>query len=149
MCDNCDVGAFHAKFGLPMSTPPGPRIVPEDLLQFRIKFLKEELKELEDAIAANDMVGVFDALLDLVYVAHGTAHIFGFPWHAGWDYVQAANMAKIRAEPNGSNSRRGSSWDVVKPPGWVGPEGDLANLLEHLGWNLSAHLQRPDPDPAT
>lgn len=77
--------------------------------------------------------GSFDALIDLVYVALGTAHILGYPWQEGWDLVQKANMAKVRAKPDGSDSLRHSSFDVVKPEGWTAP--DIAGLLRQRGWN--------------
>ena len=123
-----DVGWFHKKFDLPVSQD-APRDVPKDLLQFRIKFMQEELDEFATATTAADQ---FDALLDLVYVAMGTAHIMGFPWEAGWSRVQQANMAKVRASADASDSKRGSSWDVVKPEGWRAP--DIEGLLDTLGW---------------
>ena len=53
-------------------------------------------------------------------------------WEAGWDEVQRANMAKVRAAEDGSDSKRGSSWDVVKPDGWRDP--DLEAVLQRMGW---------------
>lgn len=119
-----DVGDFHEKFGLDNVTHrgSGPRLVPLDLMDFRIKFLHEELKEFEDAYAEGNVAKMFDALLDLAYVTFGTAHLMGFPWQRGWDEVQRANMSKVRAQADGSDSRRDSSWDVVKPYGWEPPD---------------------------
>ena len=124
-----DVGDFHEKFGLDSVThhDAGPREVPDDLLEFRLKFLREELDEFEIAIADRDAPAMFDALIDLVYVALGTAQLCGFPWQDGWDEVQRSNMSKVRAAPDGSDSARRSAWDVVKPPGWVPP--NIANIL--------------------
>lgn len=153
-----DVGRFHAKFGLPVSmdTPKHPS---RDLLEFRIKFLLEEV--LEFAVAAGyeitidppliqgepgmvnmlqftkdvDHEKMFDALLDEAYVVFGTAHLLGYPWQRGWELVQEANMAKVRAQADGSDSLRGSSFDVVKPEGWVAP--DIAGLLRECGWGIN------------
>ena len=118
-----DVGDFHERFGLDSVTHhgSGPRYVPVDLTDFRIKFMREEITEFADAVAENDAAKMFDALLDLVYVAMGTAQLCGFPWQEGWDAVQRANMAKRRARPDGADSTRQSGWDVVKPPGWAPP----------------------------
>ena len=118
-----DVGDFHEKFGLDNVTHrgAGERVFNPELMEFRIKFLHEELQEFEDATVTRNAEDMFDALLDLVYVAMGTAHLLGFPWQAGWDEVQRANMTKVRAQADGSNSRRLSSFDVVKPPGWTPP----------------------------
>lgn len=118
-----DVGDFHEKFGLDNVTHHGigDRDVPPALMRFRIGFLREELEELEEGYEQKNDAKMFDALLDLVYVAMGTAHLRGYPWQDGWNEVQRANMMKVRAAPDGSDSVRGSAWDVVKPPGWVPP----------------------------
>lgn len=124
-----DVGDFHEKFGLRNVTwgDGGPDEVDPELLAFRVKFLREEFIEFQDAAGAGDLPKAFDALLDIVYVAMGTAHLYGFPWQRGWDAVHRANMLKIRAAKDGSDSKRGSGWDVVKPPGWEPP--DLDSIL--------------------
>lgn len=132
-----DVGDFHEKFGLDNVTHhgAGPRFPigehneadAAELLRFRVRFLREELQEFEDALATRDPAKAFDALLDLTYVAMGTAHLLGFPWQEGWDEVQRANMAKVRAKPDGSDSVRNSKWDVVKPSGWTPP--NIARVL--------------------
>jgi len=128
-----DVGDFHEKFELDNVThhPVGPRDISAEFMEFRIKFLKEELSEFIVAYDIHDTPMMFDALLDLVYVAMGTAHLLGFPWQDGWDEVQRANMMKIRASSDGQDSKRGSSFDVVKPPNWVPP--DIEGVLRrHL-----------------
>jgi predicted HAD superfamily Cof-like phosphohydrolase len=124
-----DVGDFHEKFGLHRSDKqPGIQQIDHELLEFRTKFMQEELDEFIEAVEAGDHAKAFDALLDLTYVVMGTAHLAGYPWQAGWQLVQQANMAKVRAKPDGSDSKRGSSWDVVKPEGWTPP--DIEGLLE-------------------
>lgn len=126
------VKTFHEKFELP--TGQEDKLSKDaDMQNFRLKFLHEELKELELALFKGDRVGAFDALLDLVYVAHGTALIMGVSpeqWDAGMTAVQDCNMAKIRVA-SAAESKRGSKWDVRKPEGWTGPE---AKLKEILSW---------------
>lgn len=128
-----DVGIFHEKFGLDNTTigAPGPRGVEEELINFRVKFMKEEVEEFEQAWDEGNEAEMFDALLDLVYVAMGTAHLLGYPWHEGWTKVQEANMKKVRAT-SAAESKRGSSYDVVKPEGWTAP--DINAVLERWGW---------------
>ena len=133
MSNFSDVGDFHEKFGLHRSDKePGIQEISDELLDFRIKFLREELDEFCEGEKEGDHAKMFDALLDLVYVAMGTAHLLGYPWQMGWDAVQKANMAKERAASDGSNSKRGSSFDVVKPEGWTPPniDGILTGILE-------------------
>lgn len=119
-----DVSAFHFKFGLYYNGPP--KQLSDTMQAYRIGFMQEELNEYTDACATGDMEKQFDALLDLVYVAMGTAVLHGFPWQDGWAEVQRANMAKVRAT-HASQSKRGTQYDVIKPPGWTGP--DIGRVL--------------------
>lgn len=140
MNDFDDVGDFHEKFALPRS-PRQRRLYREDsrdgasnpdlqanlydeaLMKFRVDFIKEELAELEEALAEGDLAGVADALIDLEYVTLGFGHVLGLPHDELWKDVQRANMAKQRAAADGSDSKRLSAFDVIKPAGWVGPRG--------------------------
>lgn len=142
-----DITAFHEKFKL-QQTADGNKL-PDDFQIFRAKFLLEELNEYLEAVGLclmpvsqtefecdiyrdrdRDQFNAekaFDALIDLVYVAIGTAYLHRFPFNEGWRRVQAANMAKIRTQRS-ADSKRGSGWDVVKPPGWKAP--DLSDLVQ-------------------
>lgn len=122
-----DIIAFHNKFGLPANETPSLELA-DGLLDFRVRFMKEELDEFVEAVMLNDSVKAFDALIDLVYVAMGTAYLCQFPWHEGWDAVQAANLTKRRVMCE-SESKRGSAYDIVKPEGWVSPELELSAIL--------------------
>jgi predicted HAD superfamily Cof-like phosphohydrolase len=137
MSDFDDVGDFHKKFGLDNVTHEGagPRVVPDDLMEFRRKFLHEELEEFEEGLAEGDEAKMADALIDLVYVAMGTAHLRGYPWQQLWDDVQRANMSKVRAARDGHDSKRNSQYDVVKPDGWEPPA--IGRLLASIGFDLS------------
>lgn len=118
-----DVGRFHSKFDLPNALLPSPRLLPDDVAKYRSNFMQEELDEFNDSVETGDLAGQADALVDLVYVALGTAHMMGLPWVPLWDDVQRANMSKERAtSANDSRSKRSHSLDVVKPEGWKGPK---------------------------
>lgn len=121
--ENDDVKAFQEKFGVPMSATPA--FLTGEVARFRANFLLEEIDEFIDANDVLDLAGAADALIDLVYVAHGTALIMGLPWDKLWDEVQRANMTKMRAT-SAEDSKRKSSLDVIKPPGWVGPDHSAA-----------------------
>lgn len=126
-----DIESFHTKFGL--SYGGAPRPLPYDLAQFRIKFLQEELDEYAAAYEADDSLeareDMLDALVDLVYVALGTAYLHGFNFAEAWRRVQVANMSKVRVERI-EDSKRGSAFDVVKPEGWKPPRHlDLVGVL--------------------
>ena len=135
-----DVGDFHEKFGLRRSDVmrlPGredttPHMLDGELYDFRRDFMQEELDEFVDGWRDGDLAKMADSLVDLVYVAMGTAHLMGLPWQALWDEVQRANMSKERAAADGSNSVRKSSFDVVKPAGWMPP--DIEGILAKYGY---------------
>lgn len=123
-----DVAAFHRKFNLPVTEEGPPRMLPEELQVFREKFLDEELQEYKDACAAGDMAKAFDALMDLAWVAIGTAHYHRFPWSPGWREVKRANMEKVPNDGSFVKERNahlppGSvGTDIMKTPGWVAPK---------------------------
>ena len=66
---------------------------------------------MEEALGGGDRVKAFDALLDLAYVAYGTALFLGVDsaqWAAGMRAVHNCNMAKIRVA-KAEDSQRGST----------------------------------------
>jgi predicted HAD superfamily Cof-like phosphohydrolase len=114
-----DLNDFHEKYGVPRRTTVG--LLNKSTQQFRRNFLQEELDEYVIAVAQENLEEQIDALLDLVYIAVGTLDIMGVHGQAHWDEIQRANMSKIRAN-DASQSKRGSSLDVIKPEGWKGPD---------------------------
>lgn len=133
-----DIREFHRKFGIEYAGKP--RMLDESLCMFRRKFLREELDEyctatslLLDNLEEDDrdpgeivthMEKALDSLVDLVYVALGTAHLHGFDFNEAWRRVHEANMKKIRAPDAEASKRatgRGHAADVIKPPGWEAP----------------------------
>jgi predicted HAD superfamily Cof-like phosphohydrolase len=116
-CD--DIRAFHEKFELDYNG--AAQALSLHLTQFRTKFMEEELDEYVVACVVQDLEGQLDALVDLVYVALGTAYLQGFAFREAWNRVHAANMTKVRAA-RPADSKRGSGFDVVKPATWVAPQ---------------------------
>jgi len=114
-----DVCSFHEQFEIPQNELPG--FLPDTLMQYRMKFLAEELEEFHVAYKDGEIIKAFDALIDIVYVALGTAWMMNLPWEGGWSHVQAANMLKERAA-TADESKRGVEVDVVKPAGWIAPD---------------------------
>lgn len=119
-----DIKNFHEKFDLHYSGKA--RELSRELQYFRIQFLEEELEEYKKAVDENNLHEMFDALIDLVYVALGTAYLHGFDFSEGWKRVHSANMSKVKALSK-DDSKRKSSYDVVKPKGWKAPS--LEDLL--------------------
>ena len=117
------VKAFHEKFEVGYDGPP--RALESKEMIFRLTAMNEELVEYMVAVQKDDLEGQFDALIDLIYFAMGTAYLQGFDFNEGMSRVQEANMAKVLAG-SAEDSKRGFKRDVVKPEGWTAPDlGDL------------------------
>lgn len=98
-------------------------------LEFRVKFLEEEMTELKDAGEAEDVV---DALIDLCVVAIGTLDLFGVDANKAWDVVHAANMAK-QVGVKASRPNPLGLPDLIKPEGWKAPSHeDNHGMLERV-----------------
>jgi predicted HAD superfamily Cof-like phosphohydrolase len=92
-----DVAEFHRTFHLPVLDTP--QIPDADRCRLRINLLQEELKELEEAIAANDLVEAADAFADLQYVLSGAILEFGLgeKFRSLFEEVHRSNMSKTCA----------------------------------------------------
>ncbi|WP_395729493.1 nucleotide pyrophosphohydrolase [Nakamurella sp.] len=112
------VGDFHRAYGLPIRHEPTAAIGP-DQVSLRQALIDEEVRELAEAARAGDVVGVADALADIVYVAYGTAHVYGIDLDAVLDEVHASNMTKLGAD--GRPVRRADG-KVLKGPGYRPPD---------------------------
>jgi len=89
-----DVAKFHETFSLPIEHQP---IIPDEKrCELRVSLLQEELNELKEAIEANDLIEVADALCDIQYVLSGAILEFGLAsdFKALFDEVQRSNMSK-------------------------------------------------------
>lgn len=133
-----DVSAFHAKFGQEYTGKP--RMLPQDLHEFRTRFhdeetteYREEYTDLVDAVARKDRRDIInslelqlDALVDSVWVLLGTADLqFGrHAFNEAWRRVFKANMAKVLAteDPHAEDSGREIKYDIRKPAGWMAPD---------------------------
>lgn len=88
------VAEFHKTFQHPILDTP--QIPTADRCKLRVSLIAEELKELEEAIQANDLVEVADALCDIQYVLAGAVLEFGLQdkFNALFEEVQRSNMSK-------------------------------------------------------
>jgi len=89
------VADFHRTFKHPIE--PTPVIPSEARCKLRVALIAEELKELQEAIAENDLIEVADALCDIQYVLSGAVLEFGLgeKFKALFDEVQRSNMSKV------------------------------------------------------
>jgi len=112
------VSDFHKKFGLEPTDQPDFPV--EGIWKLKNSHMQEELDEIRAAAINGDLEEYFDGLIDLVYVALGAAYLAGLPFEQGFLRVHQANMKKVRALRQ-EDSKRGSTYDIVKPAGFVAP----------------------------
>ena len=124
-----DVKVFHQKFGQLVGAIP--RVLSVRKAEERFRFMQEELDEYLEGVAEGDLAKQADSLVDLVYVAKGTAVMQGLPWRELWDDVHEANMRKVPGK-----THRGNLVDVCKPIGWVGPI--TSEILERRGYTSAS-----------
>ena len=89
------VSKFHQTFNHPILSKP--QIPPANRADLRLNLLKEELKELEEAVENQDVVEAADALCDLQYVLAGAILEFGMgeKFAELFAEVQRSNMSKV------------------------------------------------------
>lgn len=134
-----DIAHMHDKFKVHAAIEKFDQAKLRAFLEFRIKFLQEELDEMQKALddfdaglidgqtAADDVV---DAAIDLCVVSIGTLDAFRVNAYKAWCEVHDKNMQKeigIKASrPNPLGLP-----DLVKPEGWTAPShSDNIGLLE-------------------
>ncbi len=116
------VGDFMKKFGQEVKTSPD--LSSEEVRALRIDLIGEEFAELVEAMQKEDVVGVADALTDILYVTYGAGHAFGINLDKCFLEVQRSNMSKLG--PDGKPMYR-EDGKVMKGPNYKEP--DLAKVL--------------------
>ena len=91
----------------------------EEQFKLYVNLIEEEFKELKEAIDANDMVEILDALEDIMVVTAGAMHSMGADGEGGWKEVMRTNFAKIDKETG--KVRKREDGKVLKPLGWTPP----------------------------
>lgn len=130
-----DVQDMHTRFGVREVVAGMSSADLASFLEFRLRFLQEELDEAGEAVRAvhagqhDRAEDIVDAMIDLCVVAIGTLDAFGVDAQVAWDRVHLANMQKhvgIKASrPNPLGLP-----DLIKPDGWTAPShADNIGLL--------------------
>ncbi len=120
-----DIDVFLQRYNLPNASKFKP--ITNEEMQLRINHLREELSELQLNTDNNNWHEILDALVDLTYIAIGTARMNGMDFETAWNRIHTVNMQKIRCEKQ-ADSKRGTTFDVIKPKDWQ--PADLSDLVE-------------------
>ena len=90
------------------------RIDRDERIKLRMALLREEVDELEEALLNGDLVEILDAVVDIHYIANGTAQEVGVvdKLSDAWDLVHSNNMTKL--DENGK-VHKNEMGKVIKP----------------------------------
>jgi len=111
------VGVFMKTFGQEVKNKPS--FSTEKINQLRISLIQEELDELKEAMANNNLLEVADALTDLLYVTYGAGHAFGIDLDKCFNEVQNSNMSKLGEDGKPIYNELGK---VMKGPNYFKPD---------------------------
>ena len=128
-----DIHNMHSKYGVhkwvagEIENDEWSRL--HKFMDFRLKFIQEELDETTKAHADQNKEELVDGLIDIVVVALGTLDAFGVNTEKAWNEVLEANLAKEVGEKETRPNPLGLP-DLIKPEGWEGPnhEGNTGVL---------------------
>lgn len=115
------VAEFMNAFGQDVETRPGWTSVSE----LRYELIREELEELREALDGRDIIGVADALTDLLYVVYGAGHSFGIQLDKCFEEIHSSNMSKLGEDGKPIYRKDGK---VLKGPNYRQP--DLRKVLK-------------------
>lgn len=115
---------FHVKYGCLVNYKPTMPDTETRLL--RASLIVEEVAEFMVAARNKDMVGMCDALADLLYVTYGTAVVMGVDIENFSEEVQRSNMSK-------DGGGQDSGGKVMKGPDFFPP--DISEILRLQGWD--------------
>jgi predicted HAD superfamily Cof-like phosphohydrolase len=107
--------------------------VPDVVKGLRCALIEEEAAEFRQAVEENDIVGVADAIADLLYVTYGAALTFGIPVREVFAEVHRSNMTKLDDEGKPLYREDGK---VMKGPNFSPPR--LMPLLVAAGYQPPA-----------
>lgn len=91
----------------------------------RVDLIEQELDELKEAIANEDLIEVADALADLLYVVYGAGAAFGINLDACFQEVHSSNMSKLGEDGKPIYREDGK---VMKGPNFREP--DLKTIVD-------------------
>ena len=89
------VATFQIAFG--QNVEPSPTLINKETAILRYDLMKEENEEYLEAVENNDLVEVYDALVDQYYILCGTILEHGMQniIEKGFEEVQRSNMSKL------------------------------------------------------
>lgn len=114
---------FMTSFG--QEVKDRPELADHKTAMLRLKLILEEYEELEDAVTEGHLVGIADALTDILYVTYGAGAAYGIDLDKCFEEVHNSNMSKLGEDGKPINREDGK---VMKGPNYWEP--DLLKVLD-------------------
>lgn len=121
------VKLFHESFGLGVEQAPKASLG-DAVNMLRYNLMKEENEEYLEAVQANDLTEVADALGDMLYILCGTIISHGLQYKITevFEEIQRSNMSKLGHDGKPIYREDGK---VMKGPNYFKP--DFRKILEY------------------
>jgi len=114
---------FMTSFG--QEVKYSPELADHKTAMLRLKLILEEYEELEDAVTEGHLVGIADALTDILYVTYGAGAAYGIDLDKCFEEVHNSNMSKLDEDGKPIYREDGK---VMKGPNYWEP--DLLKVLD-------------------
>ena len=132
------VGRWMRAMGQKVRSEPDTLMVDPGEAELRKRLCREEVEELCDAIDADNLKEIADAIGDILYVVYGTAHTYGIDADRVFWYVHLSNITKL--DPDTLKPILDEGGKVLKPETFQLPQIDLA-LLTQMPIDLDTQQQ--------
>ena len=121
------VRQFHDVNNIPLEDMPMVIDVREGAVRFNLMY--EEMNETQSATRSEDLIEIYDGLVDQMYILMGTIMKYGFHdvFLAGFQAVQDSNMTKPPAA--GTPIYRNTEGKVMKGPFYKPPTDELKEII--------------------
>ena len=114
---------FHKEFDIKIATKP--QMLDQETSKLRYMLFAEEVEEFKQACFDQSIIGVIDAIADILYVAYGAAISLGVDMESIFAEVHRSNMTKV-----GGHKDKFGKW--IKPSTYELPK--LQEELLKQGW---------------
>ena len=122
------VSDFNSQFGVKQLERPS--LNDESFIDSRMALIREEMRELEDAVKNKDLVETVDALTDILYVVLGMGYSLNVNLDKAFDIVHASNMSKICLTEN--DAKDTVEWYKQFEPRYTSPTYRLNNQGKYV-----------------
>lgn len=118
---------WHQKFDAFVADHPS--IPTNDIADLRLSLLREEMAEVEKAVASRDLVAIAKELADLLYVTYGMSIAYGLHIDTIFELVQQSNLSKLGEDGVPVRNDKGK---ILKGPNYKPAEPAIREHIQDM-----------------